>query len=201
VANLPPVTLKACIRMDSFFLTVAQFTHLADDSQQDLASKLRRQEFSKGHILVKPNTTCNYLYFIEQGLTRTFYYKNDKDVTDWISVENSFAVSLISFITRKPDRRGIELLEPSVLYLIHHNELETLCAKHHDIERLVRHLVSFGLTQLQQKFDDLHFSTALERYQRLLTTHLSLIGRVPLGMIASYLGITQETLSRIRSQY
>src|SRR3954469_7745091 len=100
----------------------------------------------------------------------------------------------------KPDRRTIELLEPSILFSLHYNYLENLCSKRHDIESLFRKLVSFGLVQLQQKFDDLHFSSALQRYQTLMTTHPTFIQRVPLGMIASYLGITQETLSRIRAQ-
>jgi CRP-like cAMP-binding protein len=146
------------------------------------------------------DTICNYLYFIESGLTRTYYFKDGKDVTDWISDENSFACSIISFINRKPDRRAIELLEPSVLLALHYNDLQDLCARYHDIESLFRQLVSFGLVQLQQKFDDLHFSTALQRYQTLMAVHPTFIQRVPLGMIASYLGITQETLSRIRSQ-
>lgn len=126
--------------------------------------------------------------------------KDGKDITDWISAENSFACSIISFITRKPDRRMIELLEPSVLFSFHYDDFEKLCRKYHDIEHLFRQIVSFGLVQLQQKFDDLHFSTALDRYQTLRATHPTIIQRVPLGMIASYLGITQETLSRIRSQ-
>jgi len=161
---------------------------------------LTRLEFPKGQVLVKPGKICNYLYFINSGLTRTFYYKDRKDVTDWISDENSFAVSIISFITRKPDRRGIELIEPSVLYAIHHEDLENLCNEHHDIEKMARHMVSFGLIQLQQKFDDLHFATALQRYQTLMANNPTFILRMPLGMIASYLGITQETLSRIRAR-
>jgi hypothetical protein len=56
-----------------------------------------------------------------------------------------------------------------------------------------------GLIQLQKKLDDLHFSTALQRYQTLMENNPTFIQRVPLGMIASYLGITQETLSRIRA--
>jgi CRP-like cAMP-binding protein len=112
-----------------------------------------------------------------------------------------FACSIISFLTRQPDRRGIELLEDSVLWGMHHDELEQLYKHHHDIERLGRLLVSFGLIQLQQRFDDLHFATAAQRYRTLMDTNPSFIQRVPLGMIASYLGITQETLSRIRAQH
>ena len=186
--------------MDKFFQTVSRLTPLSNDSKTALASVLKKFEFPKGHVLVKPDTVCKRFYFIDSGLTRTFYLKGGKDITDWISAENSFAVSIISFITRQPDRRAIELLEPSVLYSIYFDDLENLCKKHHDIERMTRRLVSMGLVQLQQKFDDLHFATALQRYQTLMATNPSFIQRVPLGMIASYLGITQETLSRIRSQ-
>jgi CRP-like cAMP-binding protein len=186
--------------MDSFFQTVSQFTVLSADSKQAISLRLKRFELPKGDIIVKNDTICNYLYFIESGLTRTYYFKDGKDVTDWISDENSFACSVISFIGRKPDRRAIELLEPSILYGLHYNDLEELCTLHHDIETLFRRLVAFGLVQLQEKFDELHFSTALQRYQTLMAVHPTFIQRVPLGMIASYLGITQETLSRIRSQ-
>jgi hypothetical protein len=84
---------------------------------------------------------------------------------------------------------------------LHHDDLERLYKHHHDIERLGRLLVSFGLIQLQQRFDDLHFATAAQRYRTLLDSNPSFIRRVPLGMIASYLGVTQETLSRIRARH
>jgi CRP-like cAMP-binding protein len=121
-------------------------------------------------------------------------------VTDWISPENSFACSIVSFISRKPDRRNIEVLEPSVLYTLSHDDLEKLCKDYHEIERLFRLLVASGLVELQKKFDDLHFASASQRYQVLMKNNPDFILRVPLGMIASYLGITQETLSRVRSQ-
>lgn len=186
--------------MENFFRTVSHFTTLSPDSKLALSSCLKRLEFPKGHVIVKQNTICNYFYFVEKGLTRTYYLKEGKDVTDWISDENSFACSIISFISRNPDRRAIELLEPSVFFALHYDDMELLSSKHHDIETFFRKLVSFGLVQLQQKFDELHFSTALQRYQTLILNHPTLIQRVSLGMIASYLGITQETLSRIRSQ-
>ncbi len=185
--------------MENFFRNASQFTTLSTESIEALSLHLKRQEFPKGHILVKEDTICNYVYFIDAGLTRTFYWKDGKDITDWISDEQSFACSIISFITRQPDRRGIEALEPCVFFSLHYNDLEFLSSKYHDIEKFYRKLISFGLIQVQQRFDDLHFSTALQRYQKLMSTHPHYIQRVPLGMIATYLGITQETLSRIRS--
>lgn len=187
--------------MDKFFELVSQFTCLSSESKVALSEIALMLVLPKGHLLLKPNTVCHYIYFIEKGLTRTFYIKDEKDVTDWFSAENSFACSIMSFISQTPDRRAIELLEPSVLWAFHFKDLEKLYSKHHEIERLGRHLVSFGIIQMQQRFDSLHFASAFERYETLLKTHPDIIQRVPLGMIASYLGITQETLSRIRAQH
>ncbi len=186
--------------MDKFFEIISKICCLSTDSKKALSAILKRVELRKSHILVPQNSVCNYIYFIESGLTRTYYYNEGKDITDWLSPENSFACSVVSFISRKPDRRQIELLEPSVLWSLQYYEMEHLCARHHDIERIIRHLISLGLVSLQQRFDDLHFATALQRYQKLMKENPTLIQRVPLGMIASYLGMTQETLSRIRSQ-
>lgn len=129
-----------------------------------------------------------------------YYLKDGKDITDWISDEHTFACAIISFITRQPDRRGIDLLEDTILYSLHYNDLDQLCRNHHDIETFMRKLVAFGLVQVQQKLDDLHFVSAFERYRKLMQTNPTFLQRVPLGMIASYLGMTQETLSRTRAK-
>jgi CRP-like cAMP-binding protein len=186
--------------MDRFFETVQHLTRLSNESKEALTNAVTFSELPKGYLLTKAGGICNYLFFIEKGLSRTFYYKDGKDITDWISPEGNFAVSIVSFLTRKPDIRSVELLEPSVVGSLSFNDLENLCAKYHEIERFGRLLVSEGIVQMQQRFDDLHFATALERYQKLLNTNPKLLQRVPLGMIASYLGITQETLSRIRAR-
>lgn len=186
--------------MNSFIHFINSFTKLSESSQMALDSILQRHELPKGHDLIRPGAICREFYFIEKGLTRTYYLKDGKDITDWLSAENSIAVSLLSFLSGMPDRRGIQLLEDSVLYSVSHNKIESLCQEHHDIERMVRLILSQGIVQLQQRFDNLHFATAYERYQQLIEHNPSLIARVPLGMIASWLGITQETLSRIRAQ-
>ena len=187
--------------MEAFFQTIAQFLQLSAEGKNALSFILRKEEYPKGHLLLKPNSICRRIYFIEQGLTRTFYFKDDKDVTDWLSAENTFAGSMISSLTQTPDVRGIELLEASVLWSFSYEDLEKLYQRYHEIERLGRLLTNHAYILVQQRFDDLLFSTAAERYQKLLRHNPSLLQCAPLGMIASYLGITQETLSRVRAQH
>lgn len=187
--------------MDAFFQTIASFLRLSAEGSAALASILRKEEYPKGHLLIKPNTICRRIYFIERGLTRTFYIKDGKDITDWLSAERDFAGSMISFLTQTPDVRGIELLEPSVFWSFGHGDLEKLYDQYHELERLGRLLSTHAYLLTQQRFDALLFTTAADRYRNLLATNPTLINRVPLGMIASYLGIAPETLSRIRAQH
>ena len=177
-----------------------EFAPLNKEAKAALSEVLRYHEVTKGEMLVQPHKVCTRIYFVEKGLTRTFYDKEGKDITDWLSPEDNFAVSILSFIQQTPDRRGIEALEDTVLWSLEYKALEELCRSHHEIEHLFRLIVSYGLTMIQQRFDDLHFATALERYEKLMQNNPSLLQRTPLGHIASYLGITQETLSRIRAQ-
>jgi CRP-like cAMP-binding protein len=185
--------------LESFFKEIGRFVSLSEESREALSGILVCREFSKRQIILKPNLICNYVYFVELGLVRTFYEKDGKEVTDWLSPENSFSCSILSFINRVPDRRGIEALENSRLWGLHFDELNSLYDQYHEIERLGRMIYGLGVTLVQQRFDDLHFSSASDRYKKLMDTNSTLIQRTPLSMIASYLGITQETLSRIRT--
>ncbi|NSL87854.1 Crp/Fnr family transcriptional regulator [Chitinophaga sp. Mgbs1] len=187
--------------LNDFFETIKSFITLSADSREALASVMKRSELPKGTVLVHPGSICKYIYYIEKGLTRTWYVKDGKDVTDWISVERTFATSIVSFVTGQPDIRGIELLEPAIIWAIGHDDIQRLYDSSHEIERFGRLLVSLGLVQMQQRFDELHFATARDRYRRLMEQHPGIIQRAPLGIIASYLGITQETLSRIRADF
>lgn len=188
-------------KMEAFFKEVGRFVVLSSQSKEELASVLSSQVLAKGVTVLRPNTVCNHVHFVEKGLLRTYYQMDGRDITDWLSPENSFSCSILSFINRQPDRRGIEALENSSIWSLGYADLSALYDRYHDIERLGRMLYGSGIMQMQQRFDDLHFHTAQERYQNLMNTNPSLIQRTPLNMLASYLGMTKETLSRIRSQY
>lgn len=185
--------------MNSFLKAIEPYSKLSAESKENLRSILERRELPKGYLLVRHDTVCDHIYFVEKGLTRTYYYKDGKDVSDWFSPENTFACSILNYLSRKPDRRGIELLEDSCLIAVQYHKLEQLCIRHHDIETLVRHITSEGLTRMQNRFDSFIFETAEQRYRTFSSTCPSLLQTINLGHIASYLGITPETLSRIRS--
>ena len=186
--------------MDTLFQTLDQIHVLSKESKAAFAAITKTRELPRGFTLLHPGAVCNHMFFIQKGVSRTFYLKDGKDVTDWISLENTFAVSVISFNTRQPDRRGIELIEDSTVIEIPFYELEQLFPKYRDIETLGRLWSNFGLVQLQIRFDELFFSSATERYTKFVERNPTALQRVPLGIIASFLGITQETLSRIRAQ-
>lgn len=186
--------------MQRLFEQLETLGPLSFESKEALAGIVERRHLPKGHLLLHAGTVCSHLWFIEKGLTRQFYYKDGKDVTDWICLENTFTTSVLSLFTGVPDRHSIELLEDSIIIDLPYYRLEKLFPKYHDLDFLARLWGNHGMVQLQLRLDDLHFSTASERYAKLIETSPTIIQRVPLGIIASFLGVTQETLSRIRAQ-
>jgi cAMP-binding proteins - catabolite gene activator and regulatory subunit of cAMP-dependent protein kinases len=153
----------------------------------------------KDFFLLKENTISDYIYFIEKGVARIYYYKNGKEITEWIAMDGQFFLSITSFFQRTPSYLTIQTIEPSQVYGIHHDDLMKLADEHHDIERLLRKMVTLSLILSQERMDSIQFESAQQRYEKLLQTAPQIVQRVPLTFIASFLGITLETLSRIRS--
>jgi CRP-like cAMP-binding protein len=153
----------------------------------------------KDHFLLKEKTVGDYIYFIEKGVARIFYFKNEKEITEWIAMDRQFFLSITSFFQRTPSHLIIQTLEPSEVYGIHHNDLMRLADEYHEVEKLLRKMVTSSLILSQIRMDSIQFETAQQRYDRLLKTSPEIVQRVPLSYIASFLGVTLETLSRIRA--
>lgn len=177
-----------------------EIAKISKESEQFFLDVATRKEVSKNELLQQGGYQCNKIYFIEKGIARTFYYKDGKDITYWIALENEFVGSMASFFSRTISNKYVETLEDSILWEFDHCKLENMYAQSQELERMGRLFAYYGIALLEKKFDDSHFLTAKERYQLLLNKRADIIQRVPLGIIASYLGITQETLSRIRSK-
>lgn len=184
----------------SFFDSIAPFVTLGTESRRALLSLMKKEFLPKGHVLVPCGEICRSVYYIEKGLARTFYLKDGKEVTDRFRAENSFTCSMSGYVTNTPDGRQIELLEDSVLWSLPYAQLEKLYDAYHEIERLGRYLITEEMVEMHRRLTELQFMPAQERYNNLLAANPWLLQRVSLGHISSYLGITQETLSRIRAK-
>ena len=155
---------------------------------------------AKNDFLVTHGKRCRNLYFLQQGALRGYYTLEEKEITHWFAFENDFVTSFHSFITGQPAVENIQLLQGSVLWSMSREKLNVLLDRFPEIERLVRIIYENYYIRLEERFINSQFKSAAERYQNLLEQAPHIVERVPLGYIASYLGISQETLSRIRGR-
>lgn len=179
---------------------IKEVQRLSEAAEKDLLDKLKKEEHKKGDFLTEHDQVCHRLYFLEQGCLRGFYLKDGKEISHWFAFENDFVTSFYSFNTQRPAVENIQLLEDSVLYSISKADLDTLCDRHADMERLLRRSYEKYYIRLEEKYINNQFKTATERYEELISTRPHFIQRIPVGHIASFLGISKETLSRIRTK-
>ena len=153
----------------------------------------------KNHFLHKPKQTCSNTYFINKGFARIYYKKGDKEITDNFSAENEWITSIYSFLQNIPDHFYIQTLEETEVVKISLVNLEKCFIDFPEMERFGRILISKYFLEQSERIISYQFNSAIERYQFFERTQKNKLQRVPLGMLASHLGMTQETLSRVRS--
>lgn len=173
---------------------------LSASAQQDLTSISSELTVKKNEEIHPIGHTCRNLYFIKKGLLCIFYFKGEREIIESFEFENSIVARGDSVFRAVPSRKGIKAIEDSELVAINAAELFKLYDQHHDIERLFRKIFENAYVELLERIESIQFNTAEERYQHLLKHSRETILRVPLKLTASYLGITQVSLSRIRAK-
>ncbi len=143
--------------------------------------------------------TCKTIYFIKKGVARIYYYMDGIDITESFFFENSIIARVESLFTGKPSRKAIQILEDAEIVAINAGQLFKLYDSFPEIERLFRKIFETGYVDTVNRIEGIQFHTAEERYKALISEAPNVLMRVPLKYVASYLGITQVSLSRIRS--
>lgn len=156
--------------------------------------------YDKQQVIVREGAYSDTLYYVIEGSARAYYLKDGKDITDWFSFEKDFITAINSYFMGMPSPHFVESIEPTVMMEIPREEVDRVRAASHEMERLGAIAVTKIMLHLQQRVVALQFETAQQKYENLLMMRPDIEQRVPLGHIASHLGITLETLSRIRSQ-
>ena len=164
-----------------------------------LESILVPMKFGKNEMILREGETCTNIYWVVRGLVRQFYYKNGKEVTEYMATENSIVMCIESLFLEQPTHLQIKAIEPTVLIAIPKVDLETVAMKSVNIQILFRKILEESLILSQIHADMLRFESAQDRYQKLIKRQPQLVLRAPLVYIASYLQMTPETLSRVRT--
>jgi len=187
---------------DPIFAVISQYITISPELRSDLDSKLKCDTYHKRSHLLKEGQVSNHLYFVTKGLLRAYSITDKGDeVNSWFMQENDFLISVRSFYTRLPSLETIEVLEDCEVISIHYNDLMELYSKHTAFNIVGRVLTEKYYCESEIRLSFMRGHSAAYRYKMLLKNYPELIKRVPNKYLASYLGMTEFTLSRIKQMF
>lgn len=173
---------------------------LPEVSKQMLKACITECSFPKGQIIIRTDHVEKNIYFIKRGIVRAYAQTGDSETTFWLGKEGDTVISMKSYVANQRGYEDIELLENCLLYTLNIQTLRKLFETDIHIANWGRKFAEQELVRTEERLISQQFRTATERYKELIKNSPDLIQRVQLGHIASYLGITQVSLSRIRAE-
>ncbi len=186
--------------MKNQFDAFDKFQGISDKARQAFANQMELMEVEKGHLLVSEGQLSDYLFYFLTGSARSFYVRNNRDITVSFTLDGEFVTAMHSFITRKASYENIETLEKSKILRISHSALQKSFAEYPELERTYRMILEKYYIVLEEHQIFSKFKTAKERYLELMQNRPRVIQKASVGHVASYLGMTIETLSRTRAK-
>lgn len=176
-----------------------KYSTMTHDELDILESILVPKKYAKGEMILREGEVCRDISYIEKGLIRQFYYKNDKELTEHIGADGEIFMCIESLFKEEPTHLQVEALESTVVYCLPMHKLEQVALHNVNIQILYRKILEESLIISQVHADLVRFESAQNRYQRLCKLKPQVVLRAPLVYIASYLQMTPETLSRVRA--
>ncbi len=173
---------------------------LPADIEGELSSTIKCQTKQKGDFFLKQEQIVSGLFILETGLVRSYYIKDKREINSWFGFENIILGAVLPLFYNRPSSENIQFLEPSTYYYISSKDLNEFYKKSQEMNTIGRKMAEEYCVILEDRISSLQTETAEQRYHSLLKNQPDATQRLSLGHIASYLGITQETLSRIRKK-
>jgi CRP/FNR family transcriptional regulator, anaerobic regulatory protein len=186
--------------MADFLQFCNQFSALESEVAEELFQNSQIKSFQKGELLLQPGKICRHLFFINEGLAKIFFISDNKEFIMRFFSENVLFTAFASYLTQTPSNYIIMALEPTTVTLIRQNDMEMLCKKHHCMETFFRKLVSMATVKMTKRISEMLEKNAIKNYNLFLKENNQILQKISLGDLAKYLGITQQSLSRIRTQ-
>lgn len=182
------------------FQVLSMIAPLGVALRRDISQLLQSRDFPKKHLLLRQGQIAKRIYFIKQGFARAFYHDLDgREHTLWFMGQGDVMISVYSFFTQQAALENIELLEDSTLQSVTYQELQDLYTDHPVFNYHGRKLTELYYIKSEERSIMLRCKKPAERYALLLKTHPHIFQHASQVQIASYLGISPETLSRLRA--
>ena len=180
---------------------IRKIIDLTSEEEKILISKVNHRKYLKGQYIVQQGDICKYESFVVSGCLRTFYVDSDaQEHIVMFAIENWWTSDLTSFITQTASTYNIQCLEPTHVIQLSYANLEALYQEVPKFERFFRIILQRAFANTEKRIVRNFSMPAKERYLHFRQQYPQIEQRVPLYMIASYLGITKEFLSKIRHQ-
>lgn len=185
----------------SQLIEVLNYFHpLGEGAEQFLMKHSYACTFRKNELLLKTGEVCEHVYFIIKGAVRGFIKEGQKDITTWITAENELVTSISGIDKKDPAMENIQAIEDCELLALTYNDLQDLYEQFPEFNIVIRKVLQKYYADAEGRAFIARLHSAESKYKYFLAHHSHLVNRIPLKYVASFLGITLETLSRVRKR-
>ncbi len=195
-----PVDKKAQNLAEPLIAALNYLHPLTPDMENFFRTHVVPCTFRRGQLLLKAGSMCNHVYFIRKGAVRGYIREDQKDITTWITVENELVTSIYSLDLDQPATENMEAVEDCELLALTYTDLNKLYKQCPEFNVVTRKLLQQYYRDAEGRAYIARLTNAENKYRHFLNKSSHLANRIPLKLIASYLGMTLETLSRVRKK-
>lgn len=174
-----------------------QYGEITDGNLDSIMKYAKKLTVRKGDFILKEGDTCKSFYLVTSGCLRLFYIKDGVDISVWFSFENNSAIELYSYLSGSPSEYFIECIEDGEVIEISKNNIDSLCKSYPSIDTLFNFFWRDVVQNLLKRMTSIQKYSSKERYLNLLND-TDYLNRIPQKYLASYIGVTSTSLSRIR---
>lgn len=172
---------------------------------EPLVQRIRQQvtvlDYPRGSYLLKEGQVCRGTFFLVKGLTRSYFNKDNREITTRLQEEGSFVACWNSFHRQEPGEENIRAIEKCTTVYLDHETIEDMQEDYPLFANVSRNHLYYLYCEAEMRNHLMSLPTAFDKYSLFYKEHYSIIQRFSQKHIASYLGMNEETLSRVRSQF
>ena len=179
---------------------ISKYVNLSDVELEDITNKFKSKVVKKNNYLLRQGDTCKDLVFVQKGCLRLYYLKDDIEVSVWFAFQQSSAIEIYSFISENPSDYFLQAIEDSEVLYLPKTELNELYQYQPKMQEMMRNFWEAVLLDLINRFTALEKDSAEKRYLDLLSKQPDYLEKIPQKYLASFIGVTPTSLSRIRKK-